>query len=77
MTFTSKFNIGDVVVTIDPKTMKLKQIKVGTITTFNTENTSSVMLYDKEDGICGGGYDEEKCFANKSDLLKYIDSPAR
>ncbi len=75
MTFTSKFNIGDAVVTIDPKTLKLKQFEVGAITTYNSENTNSVRLYAKEDSCVG--YDEEKCFANKSDMLKYIDSPAQ
>ena len=74
MNIQTKFNVGEKVCTIDPKTMKIREFEISTVAVVGDENSQSVSYRAKGDSYLADGYPEEKCFANKSDLLKFIST---
>ena len=68
MEVKTKFNIGDIVYTIEPKKMKIKEVKIASVTVFCYTSETVVKIYDE----VGDGYYEEKCFSSEKELLTYI-----
>lgn len=77
MNIETKFKVGDNVFTVDPKTLKVKEVEVAMITTSTTANGgTSVTLYPKtsEYGY-GEGINEDICFPSKEQLIDHITKP--
>ena len=73
MQITTKFNVGDPVLTIDAGTMKVKKFEVAKIGTFTSNGKTTVTLYDGN-VYDSKGYDENKCFSSQEELVTYITS---
>lgn len=73
MEIKTKFNIGDKVYTIDPKTIKIKGFKVARISAFTTTNGNVIVnLYPKDNSFLSDYYEENKCFSSQEELIKFI-----
>lgn len=74
MNIKTKFNVGEKVNTIDPKTMKIREFEISSVLVLADGKSQSVTYRAKGDSYLADGYPEKKCFANKSDLLKFIST---
>lgn len=71
MNIETKFKVGDTVYTIDPETLKVKAIVIGTISTMTTDKGTTVLFYPKDNGYLDN-VNEDKCFASREALLDHI-----
>lgn len=72
MNIKTKFNEGDMVFTIDTKTLKAKGFEVGRISTLTVDGDTHVMLYEKDASVYSDGYDEKKCFPSEAELITFV-----
>ena len=73
--FTTRFNVGDTIVTLDEKTRKAIEVKIGYVSVTTTKEKSSVKYSPvKETGEVDyyTSYDETICFKTKDQLIDYI-----
>lgn len=76
MNIETKYKVGDDVFTVDPKTLKVKEVEVAMITTSTTDSGTSVTLYPKRgDYGYGEGINESICFPSKEQLIDHITKP--
>lgn len=76
MNIKTRFSIGDTLFTIDPKTMKMHQFKVGYISIYVDAEGKADISYRADDDtlFTEGSYDEDKCFATEAELLAFVTS---
>lgn len=72
MEIKTKFNVGDKVYTIDPKTLKIREIEVGGIYVYADGTENLIKYRAKGDSPFGDSYNESVCFATRQLLLDYI-----
>lgn len=76
MNVTTKFNVGDKVVTIEKNTMRVKEFEVASISIYVPQDeTTRVMYKPKSDVYTSDSYDETLCFAARHELIDYISRP--
>lgn len=76
-TIQTKFNVGEKAITIDPKTMKVREFTIGSMGATVNKNGSTVTLYPlKDDGDVDyyTSYDEDKCFVTDKELMDYVQN---
>lgn len=72
MKIETQFNIGDTAYTIDSKTMKVTDFKVGRIGTYTCKDgKTTVTLYDEKDTY-PSSYEQDKCFHTEAELMTFI-----
>lgn len=75
MSIETKFNVGDTVFTIDTKTTKVKGFEIESIIAYAGNGYTKVTYKEKGSSILESNYDEDKCFANKEELIDYVMKP--
>lgn len=68
--------MGEKLFTIEKKSLKIKEFEVASISACTIGENSLITYRAKDDGILSDGYDEDKCFATKHELLTYIEQPS-
>lgn len=72
---SSKFNVGDDVVTVDKESLKIKKFKVAEIGFFLYKDSLSVYLYPMKDDGTADSYHivrEESCFVSETELIEHM-----
>ena len=72
---TTKFNVGDRVVALDNKTLKIRELQIASMLVTVTRESQSVSIYPVGDDGSANYYDkyeEERCFSTREELLDYI-----
>ena len=74
MNIQTKFNVGDKVLTIDPSTMKIREVEIERVRVYVEEDAITVSYHAKGDSFFKDDYPEEKCFSTKNELLTFIST---
>lgn len=72
MEIKTKFNINDKVFTIDTKTLKMKEIEIGSVCVFADEDGNRVKYIAKGESLMSDSYKEDVCFGTDQELLNHI-----
>lgn len=72
MEINTKFNVGDTVYTISPKTFRMTVFEVGRVIVFTTEDERSVSYKAKGSSPYDDSYNENVCFGTCDELMEYI-----
>ena len=73
MNIQTKYEVNDIVYTIDTSTLKMKKIEIESVSIHvNNNGDSSVCYYGNDNSYTS--YDEKKCFPSEKELLAHITS---
>lgn len=72
MNIETKFNCGDVVFTIDVRTLKRKKFRVGAINAYMEKDGKTSVYLSPEDDTSYRSYKESLCFGSEDELKKYV-----
>ena len=74
MNVQTKYNVGDVVYTIDKATLKMREFEISTVFVSTTDVGVEVKYHARGDSAYADNIPEEHCFLSENELLNHISS---
>lgn len=71
MTITTNYNVGDIIYTVNPDTLKIIETKIESVH-ISVYGDKPNITYGTKTGDDFKGYDASKCFASAEELMRHL-----